>query len=184
MDAPSAQEIRDLIDRQQILDCIHRYCRGLDRLDRELALSAYHCDAYDDHAYFCGPAAEFIDFTIRRHGEEGVTKCHQHYVTNHRVEIDGDLAHAETYFIYVGTSRLVDPETGLSKVTSYGGRYLDRFERRNGRWGIADRVCLTEWSGALKDLMLPIEVTLAKSGSATRDKSDLSYRRPLCVART
>ncbi len=36
------QAIREFLDRQEILDCIHRYCRGVDRLDAELLASAYH----------------------------------------------------------------------------------------------------------------------------------------------
>jgi len=34
-----------------------RYCRGVDRLDPELMLSAYHDGATDDHGIFSGPAA-------------------------------------------------------------------------------------------------------------------------------
>ena len=42
-------QIKHLIDRQAILDCLTRYCRGMDRFDRALVLSAYHPDAIDDH---------------------------------------------------------------------------------------------------------------------------------------
>src|SRR5882724_2908499 len=44
--------LRQLLDRQAILDCLHRYTRGVDRLDRQLLLSAYHADAIDDHGLF------------------------------------------------------------------------------------------------------------------------------------
>jgi hypothetical protein len=27
-----------------------------------------------------------------------------------------------------------------------GGRYLDRFEKRDGRWAIAARVCVRDWA--------------------------------------
>jgi SnoaL-like domain len=53
--------IRELLDRQAILDCIHRYTRGMDRHDKEMALSAYHPDAIDDHGLYCGVAKDFID---------------------------------------------------------------------------------------------------------------------------
>lgn len=42
--APEARQAKldELLDRTEILDCIHRYARGMDRLDRELVRSAYH----------------------------------------------------------------------------------------------------------------------------------------------
>ena len=46
--------LQQLIDRQQIHDCILRYCSGVDRFDREMLLSVYHPDAMDDHGAFVG----------------------------------------------------------------------------------------------------------------------------------
>ena len=31
-------------------------------------------------------------------------------------------------------------------MTLSGGRYVDRLERRDGRWAIVDRVCVVEWN--------------------------------------
>ena len=44
-----SRRLRALEDRNEILDCLARYARGMDRLDRELARSAYHDDAIDDN---------------------------------------------------------------------------------------------------------------------------------------
>ena len=44
-------------------------------------------------------------------------------------EIDGDVAHAETYWFYGAKNR--DGSNWLA-----GGRYLDRLERRDGAWRI------------------------------------------------
>ena len=38
--AALAADVRYLKDRAEILDCMNRYTRGADRLDRELMLSA------------------------------------------------------------------------------------------------------------------------------------------------
>src|SRR5580698_10968530 len=54
-----AAQVRYLTDRQEILDCLNRYCRGLDRLDPELIASAYHPDAVDNHYTFVGGVAAF-----------------------------------------------------------------------------------------------------------------------------
>ena len=43
------QAVTYLLDRQAILDCLHTYCRAMDRLDRELLMTVYHEDAIDDH---------------------------------------------------------------------------------------------------------------------------------------
>jgi hypothetical protein len=177
MDDGSDTRIRAYVDRAEILDCITRYARGMDRLDRDLARSAYHDGAIDDHVGFVGEVDDFLDWAFAYHG--GQTR-HQHYVTNHHVELDGDVAHAETYYMFVGTER--DPTAPL---TVFGGRYVDRFERRAGRWGIAVRVCLVEWATDPTSL-LPAEAAqmLAATGTVARDATDSSYERPLRPRRT
>ena len=47
--------IAELRNRQEIHDCVQRFCRGIDRNDKELALSAYHPDAVDFHTYAGAP---------------------------------------------------------------------------------------------------------------------------------
>ena len=62
MDAEAAAIAREMKDRQEIYDCIMRYCRGIDRLDRETLLSAYHPDAIDDHgSTYVGGIEGFAD---------------------------------------------------------------------------------------------------------------------------
>lgn len=47
-------EVREQRDRSEIWQVLMNYCRGVDRLDRELLLSCYHPDATDDHGIFMG----------------------------------------------------------------------------------------------------------------------------------
>jgi hypothetical protein len=56
--------VGELKDRQDILDCLMRYSRGVDRLDRELLRSAYHPDAVDDHGMFAGGRDAFVDWVV------------------------------------------------------------------------------------------------------------------------
>ena len=175
-DQTRTAELDALLDRVEILDCIHRYARGMDRLDRELARSAYHDDAIDEHGGFVGPVDGFLDWAFAYHAGQ---VRHQHYVTNHSVELDGDVAHAETYYVFVGTDR--DPEVPLYVA---GGRYIDRFERRAGRWAIAARVCLVEWMTEFASGLPPAAVEfIATFGTVARDRSDSSYERPLIPRR-
>ena len=174
MDQDLAAIVREMKDRHEIYDCVLRYCRGIDRLDREMLLSAYHPDAIDDHGTFVGPVEQFWDYVHALHH----TYQHrtQHHITNHRCDIDGDVAHAESYYIF----RSLNKEAPLH--TNASGRYIDRFERRGGRWAIAERVCLVEirndhWAPTGfegDDDYLP----------ATRDKGDTSYRMPLEIDRS
>jgi hypothetical protein len=165
-----------LLDRAEILDCIHRYTRGMDRLDRELVRSAYHDGAIDEHGGFVGPVDGFLDWAFAYHAGQ---VRHQHYVTNHSAELNGDEAHAETYYVFVGTDR--DPSVPLYVA---GGRYIDRFERRAGRWGIAARVCVIEWQTNLASGLPPAAFEfMAAIGTVARDRTDTSYERPLTVKR-
>ncbi|MNG25643.1 hypothetical protein D3C85_1152060 [compost metagenome] len=99
---------------------------------------------------------------------------------NHRCDFDGPTtAHSETYWIFSGLNQLGAP------LTLSGGRYLDRFEKREGRWAIAARKCVIEWTGALDSVDMP-QANLeayAATGRALRDKSDPSYMRPLVIER-
>jgi hypothetical protein len=130
------ERMRHLADRAEIIECLTTYARAMDSFDRELARSIYHDGAVDDHGPFCGPADEFIEWALAVPGGEF---RHQHYLSNFHVEINGDEAHAETYYMFVATGR--DPSAPLKL---YGGRYVDRFERRYGKWGIVARKCITE----------------------------------------
>jgi hypothetical protein len=165
------ERIQSLIDRQEILNCLHRYTRGVDRLDADLIRSAYHPGAVDDHGAFCGPVEEFVDWVIGYHSSRH--RMQHHYVTNHSCELDGDVAHAETYFLFVGQNAAGTP------TTLHGGRYVDKFERRNGEWRIACRVCISEWGGGLTDFDLPNPLPRTIPGVSARDKTDASYVRPL-----
>lgn len=166
--------IRELADRKEILDCVHRYTRGVDRLDRELLVSAYHPDAIDDHAVAVEVGEAFADWVIEYHSKNQTIT--QHYVMNHNVELDGDVAHGETYYIFIGVNAGTD-----SPLSVRGGRYIDRFEKRDGRWAIAARVCIPSWRTEVPRVGAPPDwQSLLDAGPRDiRDKSDLSYHRPL-----
>jgi ketosteroid isomerase-like protein len=172
--APASSKLQELCDRQDILDCIHRYCRAVDRFDRELLLSVYHPDAIDDHGLFVGGPEEFADWAFDYHRQ--FQDCTHHVVTNHICELQGDTAHTETYWLFSGINK------GAPSSIHFG-RYLDRFERRNGKWAIAARACIIEWHAALGELQMPAEALAAYAavGPSARNTSDMSYRRPLVV---
>lgn len=165
--------VRELHDKRAIRDCLVTYCRGVDRLDRELLLSVYHDDAVDDHGVFVGNREEFADWVLALHAR--AQNATQHIITNHACDLDGDVAHTETYWLFASMN------TQGAPLTLSGGRYIDRFERRDGRWAIALRKCVGDWRGAPGESWLPpaIADALNSGATASRDRSDVSYERPL-----
>ena len=126
--------LQELLDRQAIADCVHRYARGVDRHDADLIASCYHPDAVDDHGSFVGSGREVAEWAIAAH--QGIVSS-QNHITTHHVELDGHTAHGQTYFMVMTRG-----PTGI--VSHISGRYVDRFERRNGEWRIAERLCIVE----------------------------------------
>lgn len=182
-------KVDELQSRQEIHDCVLRYCRGGDRLDYDMMVSAYHHDGIEEHGKFVGSAAEFVAFALKQHADAHLTT--QHYVMNHRCDLDGDTAHAETYFMFVAMNK-----HGEKVLQMGGGRYVDRFERRTGKWAIAYRVALRDWAAMderpdMSDLssftstraLLPPEVRAFMNcgPGPKRDRTDPSYDRPLYV---
>lgn len=168
--------VTQLQDRQAILDCLNHYCRAVDRMDRELLLSAYHPDAVDDHGLFIGDREGFTNWAFDFHGTHQHST--QHIITNHTCDLQGNTAHTETYWMCAAMNRQGAP---LSLV---GGRYLDLFEKRNGRWAIALRKCLIDWSGDPGEVPMPPEALAAflATGVPSRSKDDPSYQRPLHIS--
>lgn len=179
--------VRELHDRQAIRDVMATYSRGVDRLDRDLLISAFHPDAVDDHGVFIGNREDFADWAIANHTATHLS--HQHCLFNHTCDLDGDTAHTETYYMFVAMNRQGDPLGGS------GGRYIDRLERRDGRWAIAVRVCIRDWA-PLKEIRDPLDQSmltvvqnqpeviraLMRGGpQPARSRDDLSYRRPLTI---
>jgi len=133
-------QIQGLLDKQEIHDQLMRYCRAIDRCDMDLLKSVYHPDAIDEHGVFSGNAMEFCEFVIpsqRRHEHA------MHSICNVLTELDGDKAFVESYFVAYNYDK---EEDGKYYDTTVGGRYVDRFEKRDGVWRIAHRVVVMDWN--------------------------------------
>ena len=138
-------------------------------------MSAYHPDAIDDHGICVGMASEFADYIFEFNAKQKFATYH--IIGTHLCELGGDTAHTETYYIYVSRNKY-DPPMSMA-----GGRYIDRFEYRDGRWAIAARKCTIEWDWGTEDTVLPAEMlaAFAAVGEVRRDRKDVSYDRPLKV---
>jgi hypothetical protein len=172
---PAAEyaRMRKLLDEQEIRDCQARIARGADRFDRELYLSACHPDAQISVGGHTSSAVK--SFEGGKAGHAAGTYATLHCLGTSNCDIQGDVAHVETYHIY--HARTKDDTSWVAT-----GRYLDQFERRGGVWGLVFRHIAVEWTGTLGPMDLPLleNVTGPKHRlSAARDASDVSYLRPL-----
>jgi len=133
-------EIRDLAARRDIADVTHRYMRGLDRIDRELLLSAFHADAHVDCGVMEGDPNAFADFALGFLGDMNGT---HHILGQVRIEMTGDhSARGECYF---QAFHDISDEAGQARDLFIAGRYLDAYTCVNGEWRIARRTLITDW---------------------------------------
>jgi hypothetical protein len=166
MTANTDPAVRSLLDKQEIHEVLMRYCRAVDRLDEALLRSVYHPDATDDHGMFSGPASEFVTWVMKFQRENFVNSIHS--ISNELVEIDGDVAHSESYF--TGFHHFRRDGQDFTRLSC--GRYIDRFERRDGAWKIARRIVVNDW-GRVDPLAEPI-VPITRG---FRSREDPVYRQ-------
>lgn len=137
-----AEALQRLVDRGQIVEVLNRYCRGVDRCDEAELADVYHEDGTDDHGTFSGRGKDFAVWACKGAAEYWTASHH----TVHNVIIDwgaAGVANVESYVL--AFNRRVDRPDGASgRVEVFAGRYLDRFEQRDGRWRIAHRQALRD----------------------------------------
>lgn len=167
----SAAEPGALADRHAIMDLVYRYCRAVDRLDHALGCSVWHADGTADYGegIYQGSGHGFVDFVIHQHGR---TLGHSHQVTNIIIELEGDRAATEAY--HIAALRIM--RDGQPHEITVRGRYLDRWSRRNGCWGIDHRITIRDFDD------IRLVTPLSAATAARRDQSDPSYavlRKPI-----
>jgi len=146
-------DLQRLADHIAIQETLYRYARGIDRRNWDFLASAFHPGAAIHQGDFNGSIEEMIESVKARHA---AIEQSAHLMTNILIEFDGpDGAVVETYYLaYLRNDALPAnmrtaligggaPEAGKIDMRSLG-RYIDRFERRDGHWRIVKRVCIAE----------------------------------------
>lgn len=164
---------RGLADRQEILDCVMRHARGVDRHDAELTSSCYHPDGVARYGPAIVPGPEQGTWSNEAHA--GRFGLHLHNITTHTCEIDGDVAYTESYVI----GAFLSPDQQRTSLVS--GRYFDQLERRDDAWRITVRrtvvdICI-EGDAAFLGAFRGTQVEETDFWS----RNDISYLRPLDV---
>ena len=174
-------QVAFLGDRAEIYDVAKQYARGADRHDKELVRGAFWPDATISYGTPMG-RDEFVDWQERLLAGYA---AHQHHVTSQVVEFDGDTAHVESYVLYflVPRDRSQDqagpatPGRALQSEKTWlgSGRFIERWERREGQW----RILVREYVEDLALLGDTVDLCGTRSCLGTWDESDFSYMRPL-----
>jgi hypothetical protein len=128
-------DVNDLIDMEMIRQALAAYARGIDRQDYDLVLSAYWPDGWDAHGLVEGVPAAFADFVQKVWPKLRM----QHLMGQSYIELDGRFANVETYFV----AHQHSVESGGEYVL--GGRYIDRFEKRENLWKVLRRNVVYDW---------------------------------------
>jgi hypothetical protein len=132
-----SQILQEMADREAIRDCLARYCRGTDRMDAALLRSVYWPGAMDHHTGFSGTAEAFIEWALPR---LSAMEQNMHMIGNVLIRIDGATAKVESYLWSVSVLPGENP-----RQVMVCGRYLDRFEKRDDEWRIAERLVVHDW---------------------------------------
>ncbi len=163
--AVSDEALEVLLAERAIRRVLQNYCRAIDRLDRELMLTVWNPGATVHYLdIFEGTAVDVTDYFMQSHLK---FSAHSHQVTNLTVKLDGDQAVSEAYV----TARLrwKQHASGRPIDMVVSGRYLDRWSKRDGVWGIDHRVYHN-------DVHSEYEVVGGMNTTSSRDQADTAYQ--------
>lgn len=133
----------DLAVRAKIEDSLRSYCRGIDRLHAPSVVNAFHPGAMlVDYGPQPMTIEVFVDYALPSLSKRFVAT--QHRISNITVDQDGDKAIVETY---VHATHVEESAEGR-RLHTFVGRYIDRFEERDGSWKVAHRTLRNDWSTA------------------------------------
>ena len=141
--------LRDMLDQHEIRRVLAEYCNACDRADGTMMEACYTGDdSFDDHGTVKASGPEYVAVMMDRIVER--TEVMSHILGQSLINVDGDTASAETFFI--GFFRLPGDEGEPAMMTQLVGRFVDKLERRDGRWKIRHRTCVRDTS-----ITVPVE---------------------------
>ena len=137
------KQFRALVDREAVREVILRNSRAIDRVDEELLRTVYWPDGWDSHSIFDGSFEDYVPWVIET--LNGMIATH-HNVANIMIELDGDDAFTESYFI---AHHKIKGEDGVDRDMFAAGRYVDHIQRRGDgqhrEWRIKHRRAVFDW---------------------------------------
>ena len=161
-------DVQRLLDEAAIHRVLVQYCRGVDRGDEGLIRDVYWPDATDDHGVYKGSGPAFAPFVVKALNAHALAT--QHAMQQVAIEFRESGAFVESYVL----ARHKVRRDGQLILETFGGRYVDRFEKRAGEWRIAHRQVIHDWS---KIEPIAAEYPSESFEQGRRSGTDASYRR-------
>lgn len=166
---------RDLLEIQDVLT---RYSRALDWLDDAMLDTVFYDDAEIDYGFFQGSGCKFKQRLMAL--EHGVPR-RWHFTSQVKIDLAGDWADVESYNLSLALSSVEPKPNGT--YAAFFGLYEDRFEKRNGNWGIIARKHLLVSGAPLTELALSGDLgklnQIGPTCPAHPDFRRLSHAEPL-----
>jgi hypothetical protein len=152
------EEVRTLLEREKIRECIALLARGEDRRDADLIKASFWPDSAIDYGMFQGNFAEYLAYVVPGSAAIPVT---QHVLGQSVIKLQGSAALVETHVVAYHRVNMGSEE----RDTVIGARYLDRVEERGGEWRIAKRTMLYDW---LQDFGVSVDWSKGLMGAPLR----------------
>lgn len=129
--------VSGMTERRKIQKVYENYGHGIDRLDEEAYRKAFWPDAQINYGTRESITPEQHWQGHMQNAFKAYGKAWAHLLTNQSIDLNGDVAHVETYL----TVMFIPKETGgrADRQSIWAGRYIDKLERRHGEWRIAVR---------------------------------------------
>jgi|TARA_B100002019_G_scaffold72820_1_gene62904 hypothetical protein len=132
---------QELSQRAEIVDALLSYTRGIDRLDKESVISAFHPGAIlNNYGPEPMPIEDFVEYALPSLKQR--YSATQHRVSNIRIEIKEDRALVESYVL----AYHVKSSESSKQLHTFNGRYIDTFALRDAHWKISERFLRNDWS--------------------------------------
>ena len=158
--------LQEMIDEFQLRKLVHAYCRAVDRGDIAALRDLYHHDATDAHGGFStGSIDQFFEQLV---AARPYIRTMQHNITTVNFAIAGDAAEGEIYTIAFHT--LAGKERDIDVVV--GGRYLDKYEKREDAWKLIERTIVTDWARVTDPSTMDMSHSITKRHSQRKPRRD------------
>ena len=147
-------------DKLEITEVIYTYAECTDRGDFEALLNCFHPDAQFQYQEEGTPLPVREFFAAQGDAGAGFRET-MHHLSNIIVRVDGDKAKTQSYVLAHHVMKEdcphyppLFPNMGREYAVLIGARYVDEFERREGKWKIAYRKLCFEWSAMAEDSLV------------------------------
>lgn len=162
-----SSQVDRLMSHWAVQEVLVAYARGNDLQDEAMIRDCFWPESMHKHGRFEGKSQDFVGFAMKI---LTTLKYCAHHVSNVSVEVEGDLAFSECYYL---AHHRRPAKTGGEEDAWFEGRYLDILERRDGVWKIIRRHGISDYSAPPR----PAETPYADwpAGHTVRGKDDAYY---------